>query len=80
MAVRALMKTWMVLLIMPFFAICAIGSIFVMRYNLVVSVLGGVIALFSIYAEAVAFRLFFQEFSHFSNMFQRRRFQSGEAK
>ena len=78
-AVRALMKTRTVLLIMPFFAIGAIWSICVMRYNLIVALLGGVIALYSIYAEAVAIGLFYQEYSHFGKLTERRRFQTDEA-
>jgi Cu(I)/Ag(I) efflux system membrane protein CusA/SilA len=63
MAVRALTKTRTVLLTMPFFAIGAIWSIWVMHYNLIVSGFGSAIALFSIYAEVVALRLFYREFS-----------------
>jgi len=79
MVVRALMKTWIVLLMMPSFVIGAIGAICLMHYNPIVTLAGSVIALHSIYGEAVAIRLFCQEHSHLGNETERRRFQTEEA-
>ena len=64
MSTRSLMKTMIVLLAVPFSAIGAVWSIYLLHYNMSVAVWVGIIALLSIDAETGVFMLLYLDLAY----------------